>query len=287
MPNDTFLKPRRGVTREETVRRLQRDLDSLGFKILGKVDGNFGRRTFWALREFQTYAAGLEVARVARQADNYVGTLESVITGANRYTGHISGVLNPETLAAIEHWKASNWRCPVVINACHLTASGRKITVVAENVWLHTDYKVSSNNVGFFSHDFTNRYVNVGKRTDGSVLLGRYQKYSTYGGPLSLPPRFTTEPSEIVPLTLTGKAYAKLDSAEQKTFRVIRAVSEVECIGFFDCINAYDNAFISVGPCHWTLGLVERSSTGRQVYDGELCGTLAYYAYRASADFNK
>jgi hypothetical protein len=38
------------------------------------------------------------------------------------------------------------------------------------------------------------------------------------------------------------------------TYKVIRAVAEVEAIGFFDGINGYDNAFLSMGPCHWTMG---------------------------------
>ncbi|MGM1064867.1 hypothetical protein [Saccharothrix sp. Mg75] len=38
------------------------------------------------------------------------------------------------------------------------------------------------------------------------------------------------------------------------TYKVIRAVAEVEAIGYFDGINGYDNAFLSMGPCHWTMG---------------------------------
>ncbi|MDQ2588803.1 hypothetical protein [Saccharothrix yanglingensis] len=38
------------------------------------------------------------------------------------------------------------------------------------------------------------------------------------------------------------------------TYKVVRAVAEVEAIGFFDGINGYDNAFLSMGPCHWTMG---------------------------------
>jgi hypothetical protein len=38
------------------------------------------------------------------------------------------------------------------------------------------------------------------------------------------------------------------------TYKVIRSVAEVEAIGYFDGINGYDNAFLSMGPCHWTMG---------------------------------
>ena len=52
----------------------------------------------------------------------------------------------------------------------------------------------------------------------------------------------------------------------------MRAVAEQECIGFFDGINAYDNAFVSLGVCHWTLGIVFPKGIER----GELLGFLAY-----------
>ena len=39
------------------------------------------------------------------------------------------------------------------------------------------------------------------------------------------------------------------------TFRVIKAISELECMGVLDGMNAYDSAILSGGPVHWTLGL--------------------------------
>src|SRR5690606_24638246 len=57
------------------------------------------------------------------------------------------------------------------------------------------------------------------------------------------------------------------------TFRVIRAVSEVECKGYFDFINGNDNAFISLGPCHRTLAI---HNGGTSVDEGELPGYLSY-----------
>src|SRR5205814_1530768 len=52
------------------------------------------------------------------------------------------------------------------------------------------------------------------------------------------------------------------------------------CLGFFDSANAYDNAFVSLGPCHWTLGIVSPP-----VLEGELCGYLAYLRYADPAAF--
>ena len=38
-------------------------------------------------------------------------------------------------------------------------------------------------------------------------------------------------------------------------------------MGFFDSLNAWDNAIMSLGPCHWTLGLISGGAVDR----GELC----------------
>ena len=81
-----------------------------------------------------------------------------------------------------------------------------------------------------------------------------------------------------------GKALEQLTSAERSTFKVARAVAEVECLGFFDSANAYDNAFLSVGPCHWTLGIVQ--GDGR-VSTGELPGYLAYLQYADPDSFQQ
>ena len=61
---DTHL--RRGIQRPELVRRLQADLRELGFAIVGEADGVFGRRTAWALREFQIYSGMRGGARERR-----------------------------------------------------------------------------------------------------------------------------------------------------------------------------------------------------------------------------
>jgi hypothetical protein len=55
-------------------------------------------------------------------------------------------------------------------------------------------------------------------------------------------------------------------------------------MGFFDSINAYDNAFVSLGPCHWTLAIVNASGA---VSPGELCGYLAYLRYADPAAFTQ
>ena len=79
---------------------------------------------------------------------------------------------------------------------------------------------------------------------------------------------------EVLPETLTGRPFAALSGAERSTFRMVRTVSEVECLGYFDAFNAWDGAFFSAGPCHWTIGLDENGDGNTD--DAEL---PAYFAY--------
>jgi hypothetical protein len=87
----------------------------------------------------------------------------------------------------------------------------------------------------------------------------------------------------MLPEHLVGVALEKLSESQLSTYKVIRAVSEVECYGFFDSVNGYDDGFISLGPCHWTLGIIGKSS----IENGELCGYLAYLRYADTEAFNK
>ncbi|MFB4282910.1 hypothetical protein ACBJ59_46955 [Nonomuraea sp. MTCD27] len=66
------------------------------------------------------------------------------------------------------------------------------------------------------------------------------------------------------------------DRAPLSTYKVVRAVSEVEAVGYFDGLNAYDRAFVSLGPCHWTAGLAAGPAPGAAVGEAELPGFLAY-----------
>ena len=47
----------------------------------------------------------------------YVERLSAVPTGNHRYAGPVSGVYNAATRAAMTHWIAQSWRCPVVLDA--------------------------------------------------------------------------------------------------------------------------------------------------------------------------
>ncbi len=267
------------VTVPEHVRRLQEDLITVGILIGGAADGAFGRGTEFALREFQAYA---KMERVAREDTNlapaqhpYVTRLAAVETGAQRYQGPVSGVLNAETRAALQHWIANHWRVPVVVEMWRMV-NGQRDTRVLENLWAYNRSAGNAGQLRMYARDFSGYYaLPAGRHADALVELGRYVTYLSWSGPVTAPTTRTCWPeAEMLPESLVGSELAAMTAAQRSTFKVARAVAEVECYAFFDSINCYDNAFVSLGPCHWTLGIVQ----GTTVSEGELCGYLAYLA---------
>jgi hypothetical protein len=258
------------------VEDLQNDLHRLGFWLVGPTDGDFCPRTVWAVREFQIYA---KMERVAKEKPapgsmRYADMLEPVETGDARYTGPVSGVVNAATRAALGHWLENGWRCPVVVEGWNLQ-NGERHSLQSGNLWLHDDLK--SSRVRCYVVDFSGYYtVPPENLEDGLAVLGNWVTFLQWDGPRSVPSRHTWPEGELLPEALTGKALGELTPAERSTFKVTRAVAEVECLGFFDSANAYDNAFLSVGPCHWTLGIVQGDGS---VSGGELPGYLAYLQY--------
>lgn len=280
------------------VRQLQEDLRTLGFLVAGAPSGEFDRRTEWAVREFQAYAKMENVARIKATATAnqrqgahlvaalgtlagssppvsvYVDSLETVANTA-RYRGLVSGMVSAATRSAIEHWLQESWRCPVVIEAWRMN-NGNRTGVFAPaggspavNVWLHDE--VNSTAPRFFARDFSGYYTfPAGRNADEYQVIGDFAAYLSWNGPRSVPPQHTWREGEMLPEAFFGNA--ALTASQTSTFKVVRSVGEVECIGFFDSVNAYDNAFLSQGPCHWTLGIVN----GNTVSEGELCGYLSY-----------
>ncbi len=278
----------------EHVRQLQLDLRSLGFSIVGAPSGAFDLHTEWAVRELQIYAKMDLVARVRagvaanlrRGADQvaaanghdaaanlsaYVASLESTANTAV-YRGPISGVVDAATRAVLDHWLRNDWRCPVVVEAWTMRA-GTRSAPAAVNLWAHDSHATSSSRV--FVRDFTNYYrFPAGRNADDMHVIGDFVTFAQWSGPRSVPPQHTWSEAEILPAALLGNPAPA--GATLSTFRVVRAVSEVECIGYFDSVNCYDNAFVSVGPCHWTLGIVSAAGVFSK---GELCGYLAYLSH--------
>ena len=293
------------------VRQLQRNLRTLGFEFVGNADGSIGRNTRTALREFLIYARMQNVARVrnnaallmkrsadiaAQQGESggmsaYCDSLETVANN-RRFTGPLGSPAQGEVVEIMHHWLDNNWRCPLVVeawwvqnnngNRVSLYKSGLKSNV---NIWKYDDITVfnvaavPNRRVKIFARDFSGYYnVSPAHANDPMYILGRYSSFAGWGGPVNLPTREIWRECEILPLNLTGQANPAGNT--MSTYKVVRAVSEVECIGFFDCITAYDNAFISTGPCHWTLGLANGTSANGTVNEGELGAYLSYFAYK-------
>ena len=258
------------------VRRLQNDLRECGFLLLGTPDGTFGRATEWAVREFQLYAKMAAVAQEVAPgptAPAVYGDRLSQAANTAVYSGPVSGVLNAATRAALVEWLAQRWRCPVVVEA------RQGATIVHENLWGKDDHQSSAPRM--FSRDWSGHYaLPAGVNPGDSMVLGDWQS-AGQGGPSSRAPIHTRADAELTPDALVGVALGALTAAQLSTYRVVRAVSEVECMGFFDSLNAWDNAIMSLGPCHWTLGLISGGAVDR----GELCAYLALLRERDSAAF--
>lgn len=229
----------------------------------------------------------------------YVGSLDQTANTA-RYTGPISGVVNQRTRDAIEHWLDQNYRCPVVVEAWLVSRqSGQRTAVFTNgvNVWQFNQITQGTvrnaqnqvvSYVRMFYRDFTTYYTYPAARvTTEYHVLGGYTNYMTFGGPVSMVPQHTWSQAEMTPERLIGPAttlatlQANLNGATTSTYRVVRATAEQECMGYFDSINAYDDALISLGPCHWTMGLYPANG-----YDnGELPGFLAYVLHSNRASY--
>lgn len=266
------------------VKQLQRDLKILGFAIVGEPDGSFGARTEFALREFQIYARLRQVAYQAQIYDPgtiYADTL-ALVGNQNPYTGRVTGSANAETRVRLKLWGDMNYRCPVVIEAWRMQG-GRMVECVEQNLWHSKEHRDSKPRM--FARDFSGRYggtwppVPDGK-TDRAVV-GEYTGSKTsrnVGGPVSMAPRHLWPSAEILPDSLVGKAWAEMSAAERSTFRVIRTISEAEASGYFDSINAWDTAVLSLGCYHHTILLLAYvSKTKKWILDkGEFGATLVH-----------
>lgn len=273
----------------DEIRRLQQNLIELGFLIVGEVNGVMNLSTEIALREFQSYAKMPNLAREAEGgADTYLSRL-SQIANPKKYEGPVHGLADAATQELIALWVGSRLRCPVVISAYNVNKRGVK-TLFKENIWRRNE--VASLKPRMFARDFSGYYplgpdIPPPHTEESELVVGEFVNFKArgqiFGGPQSVPTRHTwgVRPgslnyplggTEILPDNLVGRPLGELSTVEASNYRVARAASEVECLGFFDALNAYDNAIMSLGICHWTLGIIN----GTRIDDGELCGYLSY-----------
>jgi hypothetical protein len=264
------------------VGALQRDLSSLGYRFVKRSQAEeFDNFTEWAVREFQVYT---NMPRVAREdpaaAGNYLQRLSPVQNTATWCRP--TGVVDRATRVALSEWVENNWRCPVVIGAWAVTA-GRPTGVWTNDVYPDAEQNVNiwfGDDVGsaaprMFARDSTGYYTfPAGQNPDELIVLGEYApaQGGLPGGPRCVPGTHTWPQAEVRPELLIG--HAPGDAAEFSTYRVVRAVADVECGGFFDCYNGWDDTFTSQGIFHWALAV---EPTGSYV-PGELGEVLEHLA---------
>ena len=245
---------------------LRDDLSEFGFSFVNSpsLDPDFALEM--AVREFQRYARMDNVARDPGTPVvlEYWARLVQQPTGGSRYTGDITGdATDAATLAAVQYWKDNQWRCPVVVLAFSFQGTARQM--VKQNVWLRDEIK-GGKETRFFVRDLSGVYVPP-QTPDQIQLIGRFFASPKQGGPVSLPNLGAL--TSITPELLLGHAAS---AAEKPTYKAVRTVAEMECAGRFDCLNAWDNSFISLGTCHWTIGRIVKQLLSM----GELGGYLAY-----------
>ncbi len=289
------------------VKDLQDLLKTLGFAIVDRdTSGIFGWYTFFALREFQIYAHWENLAQAPAALDATKTSLSeqyTVVVNTQEYNGPVSGVANADTQIALKAWRDNRWRCPVLVEAWNMNSTTGRTAIYQDNsinknnLWHFND--VTSSTPRMFARDFSERYTLTATQTaetvnnpgtSGSastppfVVVGDYAKYLTWSGPRSAPSYdHCWEDSAITAEKLIGKAWGDLTDPQKSTYKMVRAVSETECFGQFDSINAYDDAAVSIGPCHWTLCQLGLGTP----YQGEFMPFLAYFEKKFPAVFQQ
>lgn len=275
---------KRTDVKSNPVRQLQNDLRTLGIGLGGTPDGGFGFNTECAVREFQIYAKMPKIALQIQGAYLIYGDTLIAVTNTDIYKGDIDGVVNSEVRRLIQVWLNNSWRIPVIVQAWTIKNDVQnKIFNGYDNIWKYDEVK--SNTPRMYVKDLSGYYTIPTSKSANAIVLGDYAPYSSWGGPRSEGASRSWNETEITPNSLLGKSLAALSVSERSTFMVIRAVSKVECEGYLDRMNAYDNAFVSFGPFHWVLGLINDSRT--KVGGGEVASYIAYLKEKDKLTFDK
>jgi hypothetical protein len=289
----------------------------IGAEVL-TVTGGAGTQQLTVLRGQAGTAAAAHDAGVPVGAERWSDRLRPEPAWFyERYPAEASGVVDAWTRFVLDRWIAERWRCPIVVEAWDIVAgapdhlrvaAGAGRGPLADNLWLHTDVPVGAPRM--FVRDLTPATWPRPVRPPVSPAhpeldpVGEWTRALGFDGPLALPERHTWHPEgEMLPEYLlpaagaagptlgdlvtvrddAGRPAADRATAGRRlsTYKVVRAVAEVEAVGFFDGVNAWDNAFISLGPCHWTAGPIvapfpQPTPPTWGVRDGELWGYLSY-----------
>jgi hypothetical protein len=280
---------RPGLPPASHVRQLQTDLAKLRF-FRPAPTGIFDIRTEWAVREFQTYAGLTQAASdnsnpgTTDYWNHYTPT--TLDNDARMLPSDIDGVVTQKTAQRIRTWLGSNanLRCPVVINCYQLAQDNSRTEVVlGDNLWAHDDHAESDGRM--YVRDWTGR---TGTDANQWQPLGTYLEYSSYGGPAAQAGKQTLPSGAFTPDNVIGLASSALTDAQKSTFRVLWGSSFPEIGGQLDALNAYDNAFLSFGPCQWTISPAEVIVENKPVAQekGELPAFLAWLKSHASSSFS-
>jgi len=278
------------------IAQLRRDLAELGFgPAYSYQAGEASAQQFTvdlelAVRELQIAATYPNVAwqGVQGQPVFYADTLAPV-ENEWRYGGPISGVVNAGTRTLIGTWLDRQLRCPIIIEARAKDAKGnftqRYAAADSDNVW--RDDQLKDTAPRFYARDLSGQFAleadsaRAGRKID-DVPVGAWTSTPPFGsGPWAPAPSQVWKEREVLPEVFLGAPFSGLTAAQRSTFRVVRAVAEVECTGYFDVYNAYDSAIFSIGLCHWTIALTK---AGKISDAPELPALFAYMLGRGGTD---
>ena len=292
------------LTLPEYVAQLQKDLRQLGILWLAGPTGIFDLQTVWSVREFQIHSKmdSIALEDVTKTTGLYIDRL-STAGNSQKYSGPVSGVVNQDTADRIDLWLKNNWRCPVVMLATKMVTTvtsttvgkGKKKKVIKkktvtrqitrENIWDGDDLTAGT----VFARDFSGYYSFPSTQDPNGRIPVGYHTSSLDGGPVSTERAGNVWPeAKVTPENLVGSPFTALSTAAQSTFKVIRAWCELECGGFYDSINAYDNCVISLGLCHWTFEIRSGARTGNgPVSVGELGGFVSLFESKSPGDSDR
>ena len=242
-----------GAGQKGYVAQLRADLNTLGFGPQFDYKPNeSAQQTFTldldrAVREFQIHARMPHLAEQQPGSSDFYGQLLRAVPNPLPFDGPISGVTDADTRDRITLWLNGNLRCPVVIEARTIAGQPVKTSgVVTDNLWRHA--QLPNERVRMFARDFSGKWT---LPADSQRDLEDFPLGDWVGGPRTMPPQVWAE-LEVKTESLIGKTIADLSLHERSTFRIVRALAELECSGYFDVVQAIDTGGTSVGLCHWT-----------------------------------
>ena len=181
----------------------------------------------------------------------------------------------PRHGAALTAWADGGWRCPVVAREMQGTAVG------TDNVWRYDEVTNPASRVVI--RDLSGMWTHPADRaTDTFHRAGRFVAGSN-NGPVALAPEDVWAQAELLPTAEDPtETVQSMSLIRRSTFKVVRAVSERECMGYLDSVSTSDSAVLEAGIYHWTFGL----PAGLVKAPGELAGFAAFFEFFDAAAFD-